>query len=198
MNNIICIAGDSSTGKSFLANYISSNLEDCLIYECDRYHLYERNNIIWKTYTQLNSEYNNLKLLREDLLKLKNNIELYRHEYDHSNGKFTENKLISPKKYIIVVGLHTLYDSIIELSNYNIYINVDNDLKNNWKYNRDTSVRNYDKSECLIHIERRKTDFKKYIEFQINNANYILNINYDNINITNEYYNEILKNIKKI
>lgn len=196
MNKIICIAGDSSTGKSFLANYIFSNLEDCLIYDCDRYHLYERNNIIWKTYTQLNPEYNNLDLLKKDLLNLKNNNKIYSREYDHTNGKFTVEKLVIPKKYIIVTGLHTLYDNIIKLSDYNIYIDVDNNLKDKWKYNRDISSRNYNKDECLKQINRRKIDFKKYIEMQIKKADYILNINSNNINNITEYYNEIIDKIK--
>ena len=129
MNKIICIAGDSASGKTTLANYLSYNLDNCLVYECDRYHLYERNNDIWKSFTQLNPSFNNLELLKEDLIKLKNNNIIKRHEYDHSNGTFTELKTIIPKKYIIVVGLHTLYDNFKDISDYNIYIDIDNDLK---------------------------------------------------------------------
>ena len=194
MNKIICIAGDSASGKTTLANYLSSNLNNCLIYECDRYHLYERNNEIWKSFTQLNYNYNNLELLREDLIKLKNNIIIERHEYDHSNGTFTKPKTIIPQKYIIVIGLHTLYDNFKDISDYKIYIDIDNDLKNKWKYERDIKYRNYKKEDCLLQIDRRKKDFEEFIKFQKNNADHVLSIGINN-NI-DELYNKIYLLIK--
>jgi uridine kinase len=193
MNKIICIAGDSASGKTTLANYLSINLNNCLVYECDKYHLYERNNDIWKSFTQLNPSFNNLELLKEDLIKLKNNNIILRHEYDHSNGTFTELKTIIPNKYIIVVGLHTLYDNFKDISDYKIYINIDDDLKKKWKYDRDIKYRNYNKKNCLLQIERRIKDFKDFIEFQKNNADYIINIDI-NTNIE-EIYKIILYNI---
>lgn len=192
MNKIICISGDSSTGKSTLANYLSSNLNNCLIYECDRYHLYERNNDIWKLFTQLNPKYNNLNLLKEDLINLKNNNIITRHEYDHSNGTFTEPKKIIPTKNIIVIGLHTLYDNLKEISDFKIYIDVDINLKEKWKYDRDIKSRNYKKEECLLQIERRKKDFKEFIEFQKNNADHVLSINNES-NIDKLYENLLKK-----
>lgn len=193
MNKIICISGDSSTGKSALAKYLSSNLNNCLIYECDRYHLYERNNDIWKSFTQLNPKYNNLNLLKEDLINLKKNNIIARYEYDHSNGTFTEPKIIIPTKNIIVTGLHTLYDNLKEISDFKIYIDVDINLKEKWKYDRDIKSRNYKKEECLLQIERRKKDFKEFIEFQKNNADYVLSIN--NESNINELYENLLEKL---
>lgn len=87
---------------------------------------------------------------------------------------------------------------INDISDYKIYINVENKLKYEWKYNRDISSRNYNKTECLLQINRRKLDFINYIEIQKNNANYFLDINDNNIKDINIKYNEIIDNIKSL
>src|SRR6185503_3576733 len=106
----IAICGDSASGKSRLANWLAFACygPDVVLLECDRYHKWERNDLHWLNYTQLNPEANDLALLEQDIAALKRGETIYRRQYDHETGTFTVPQRILPEKNLIVCGLHTL------------------------------------------------------------------------------------------
>ena len=76
MNKLICISGTSGVGKTTIANLLSCIMENdsSIIISGDDCHKWERNNEMWKKFTHLNPEANNIELEFETLLKLKNKI----------------------------------------------------------------------------------------------------------------------------
>ena len=187
MNNIIAICGDSGSGKTTLAKELSLKIKNSMIFECDRYHKWERNNWNWKYYTHLNPSANNIDIMIEDLEKLKNNESISQIKYDHSSGNFTENQIITPCKNIFVCGLHSFYIK----SDINIYIDVEENLKYVWKINRDFKNRGYTIEEILKNIERRKSEYNNYVYPEINKSDILISYSWEkklkkNIKIIND------------
>ena len=174
---VIAIAGDSASGKSTLMRYIQEIMprESYLSIETDSYHKWERSDENWKSYTHLNPEANHLEKMSEDVLRLKigNNISLI--EYDHSTGKFTQGKLTESKPFLILCGLHTLYQkSLLKNLDLKIFLDIEEDLKINWKIKRDTEERKYTVDKIMETIIKRKDDSEKYIQPQKNSADFII------------------------
>lgn len=179
------IAGDSSSGKSYLADYLASKLGDVTLLETDRYHLYERNDSHWKEFTQLNVEMNDLQLMVQDITALKSGKTVWRRAYNHSNGTFTNPQEIIPSKYLIVPGLHTLmYPYLFDL---NIFMDPDRDLTVSWKIARDTTKRGYSQNEVLEQIRRREPDYQQYIRPQMYQADVI--IKFEAKDYVSQYWN---------
>lgn len=163
---IIGIAGDSGAGKS---SYIRV-LEDCLgkerimFIEGDGDHRWERNNTHWEEFTQLNPKANYLYRQAEDIKLLKAGNTVERVDYDHSTGKFTEKKRVSPNRFVIACGLHALYlPQMRRYTDLKVYLDTDENLRRYWKIQRDTKSRGYSKEKVMKQILDRVPDAEKYI-----------------------------------
>jgi uridine kinase len=196
--NIIAISGDSGSGKTTLANTLKSLYSNnYLVLETDRYHKWERNDINYNTYTHLNPYSNFLEKMYYDLYHLKIGNNIFQIDYDHNTGKFTQKEKIESKENIILCGLHTLYNNEInKIIDLKIYMDTDALLKQKWKIERDINKRGYNINTILDQINKRKEDYEKYILYQKDNADIIINfyeneekikckIIIQNINITN-------------
>lgn len=190
-SKLIGIAGDSATGKSTLSQIISEILcDDILILEGDAYHKWERGNEKWKKITHLNPKANFLYRQAHEIKFLKNGSKRKMIEYDHSCGKFIDKKIIYPKKFIIINGLHTLYlKKMRKLINLKVYMDSESNLKKFWKLKRDVILRHKNKENVLEDIEKRREDYYKYILPQIQYADIV--IFYFDKNMREEYVDNL-------
>lgn len=174
----IGIAGDSGAGKSKLLDKIEhlfGSGKDILFIEGDGDHRWARNDENWDYYTALNPQANYLYRQAEDIKRLKNGNHVFRAEYDHNTGTFTEQKKVNTKKYIVLCGLHSLYlPSLREELDLKIYMDTDNVLRNYWKIRRDTVNRGYSKEKIVEQINNRIADAEKYIYPQKQYADVII------------------------
>ena len=175
---MLAVCGDSGSGKSTLSKVISAYLVNSTVVECDRYHKWERGSSSWKTFTHLNPEANHLSLMNGDALILKSGLPVFRREYDHSTGTFTEDQLINPSKNIVMCGLHTFYD-VEDLYNLKIFMETDKELKTQWKIARDSNKRGYSTSEVKEQIRIRQTDYNKFLKPKAKDADLIVNFRSD-------------------
>lgn len=180
-DRFFAICGDSGTGKTTLSKLLLPYFSNSFSLEGDRYHKWERNNPNWDSLTHLNPEANNINKMNKDVFDLKDGKSVYQVEYDHKNGNFTDEKEISASN-VIVCGLHSLYNDN-NLYNLKIYMDPDPDLKKEWKIKRDVLERGYKESDVIKSIEKRKEDFKKYIEPQRELADIIVNFFNKNDNL---------------
>jgi uridine kinase len=126
-----------------------------------------------KAYAALQKDAADTKL-SEDAFKLKLGEDIFTVDYDHSTGRFTEPEHIEPAPYTIFCGLHTLYkESLRELCDLKIYIDTHEELKMLWKMERDTTHRGTSAERLLQTMERRKPDFKTFIDPQKDSADII-------------------------
>ena len=162
----IGISGDSGAGKSTLIEMIKNIFEEknILFLEGDGDHKWERGDEMWKQITALNPKANYIHKQAEDLNKLRRSQNVFRVEYDHDTGKFTESSKVKSKPYIVLCGLHALYlPKMRKNLDLKIYMDVDEKLRRYWKIQRDVYQRGYKKEKVLEAIEQRMPDAVKYI-----------------------------------
>lgn len=162
----IGIAGDSGTGKSELLEKIEDTLgrDKILHIEGDGDHRWERGSSDWEKYTHLDPRANYLYRQAEDISILRAGSMVTRVDYDHKTGRFTEQKRIKPKPYIILCGLHPLFlPKSREALDLKIYMDTDEKLRRFWKIKRDTTTRGYSSEKIVEQIEKRIPDAEKYI-----------------------------------
>lgn len=173
--NVFAICGDSGSGKTTLSNILKQYFNNSFLLECDRYHKWERHNKNWKKFTHLNPEANYLAKIQDDVFNLKLGKTVYRVNYDHNNGKFTDEERIYPSNNIIVCGLHSLYGNNEHIYDFKIFMDTNDELKLKWKIERDTNERGHNINNVLNQIDERKDDFQKFIYPQRDKSDLIVN-----------------------
>lgn len=175
---VIGIAGDSGSGKSKLLEKIEhlfGTEKDILFIEGDGDHRWSRNDENWEQYTALNPQANYLYRQAENIRSLKRGNHVLRSEYDHNTGRFTEQRRVDAKKYIVLCGLHSLYLPFLrDEMDLKIYMDTEKELRNFWKIQRDIEKRGYSKEKIVSQIEKRIPDAKKYIYPQKEYADLII------------------------
>lgn len=162
----IGIAGDSGAGKSRLLMMLGELLSEnhILNIEGDGDHRWERGNANWKEMTHLNPRANYLYRQAEDLRVLRGNNAVKRADYDHNTGTFTAKRKLTPRPYIIMCGLHSLYlPQMRQVLDMKIYLDTDEALRCYWKMGRDQGDRGHGREEVMAQIEKRRADAEKYI-----------------------------------
>lgn len=178
---LIGVAGDSGSGKSTFTKAITDIFGDELVTSItvDDYHLYDRKARSEMGITPLLHSANNLKLLEENLRDLKTGKTVLKPVYLHNHGIFGEPEQFSPKKFIIVEGLHPYATNTLRaLYDYTIFVDPERDVKYDWKIRRDMKKRNYDKNEVLEEIIKREPDYIQYVLPQRVVADAVIQIHY--------------------
>ena len=125
--------------------------------------------------THLNPSSNHIHREIEFLKFLKNGISIKRRSYDHNSGKFTLPSKIKSKRIVIYEGLHPFYLSEMKNSfDISFFIKPDEELRKEWKINRDTTKRGYSKEKILKQLKEREHDSLRYIQSQAKLADVII------------------------
>lgn len=169
-NLTLGIGGDSGVGKTTFVNNLSLLLGDRLLkLEGDGEHKWERGDKNWSRYTHLDPKANNIHQQAQAIFNLKNDKAIYRSEYDHATGKFSEPFMVVPKDFIAISGLHPFYlPKLRKTIDLKIYMDTDEKLRQHWKIIRDTKHRGYSLEKIMSQIEARAKDSEKYIHPQKN------------------------------
>jgi len=164
--NVILIGGSSGVGKTTIAHIIKDMYghDNVLALSGDDLHHWERHNPYWDVFTHFHPDANNLERGYNDLRDLIEGKSISRKHYNHDTGEFDSPVIIEPKPIIVYEGLHTLFDEKIRsLGNVKIFVDTEEDLKTEWKMQRDIKKRGYTYSEVTEMIRRRKIDEDWYI-----------------------------------
>jgi phosphoribulokinase len=130
----------------------------------DDYHLNDRNGRKVSGLTALNPLENNFDLMYEQLKELKEGRSVAKPIYNHVNGTLDTPETIEPTPIIIIEGLHPMYDSRVrDLLDFSLYLDISDEVKLNWKVQRDMEERGHSLESILASIEARKPDFDAYI-----------------------------------
>lgn len=177
--NIFAICGDSGSGKTTLGNLLKKYFSSSFMFECDRYHKWERGNDNWKLYSHLNPDANYITKMNKDIFDLKIGKDVYQVDYDHKTGRFTDKEKIETTDNIIVCGLHSLYSDNDAVYNLKIFMDTDINLKYSWKVKRDINERGYSLEKVLNQIKDREKDFIEYIYPQRSRSDIVVNFTTD-------------------
>jgi uridine kinase len=173
---LIGIAGDSATGKTTLLKAINGIIgSNATTLEGDAEHKWERGHEKWNELTHLNPKANFLYQQLSHLLNLKKGLATTRSDYNHNTGKFDTSKKIRPKDFVLIAGLHPFYlKGARENIDLKIFLDVDEELRKNWKVVRDCKKRGYSEEKVLEQIQQREVDAQKYISPQKDHADLVI------------------------
>ncbi len=191
---VLGISGNSGAGKSTLSNDIKDILkENVLQIEGDADHKWEREDENWKAITHLDPKANYLYKQYQDILDLKKGNPIFRREYDHKTGKFTEEKKYIPKDFIIISGLHTFYLPMMRnIVDIKVFLAPQENIRLFWKISREIKKRGYSKEKVIEQINTRKKDAKIFIQPQEKYADIIIKY------FTEEHLNKIPQKLSDI
>ena len=178
---LIGICGGTGSGKSTIANKIVEYFKNESVVKIlsDSY---------YKNYLNLNLEersklnYDHPKsidfeLLKNNLISLKSNKKIEEPIYSYKTHKrLKKNKVLFSKKIIIIEGLHIFCDKrIINLIDFGIYLDLDENTRLQRRIKRDVSSR----SRSIKEVEQRyftmcKPMHEKYIDCSKKHADIIL------------------------
>ena len=174
---VIGVGGNSGTGKTTLLLDLKNILGSKLTHlEGDGDHKWNRHNANWKQLTHLNPKANWLHRQTENIMHLKDKKPIWRVNYNHKTGLFTQPQKIQPNDFIAISGLHPFYlPKTRRLIDFKIYLDPSINVQCHWKTIRDMKQRGYSKEKVLEEIKKRKLDYQKYINPQKKFSDIIIN-----------------------
>ena len=176
---IIGISGDSGSGKDTLAETVAAFLGNSKTTHLsgDNYHLWDRHKPMWKVMTHLHPLANDLTQLRSDVYALRSGKSVSGRHYDHTTGSMTKVSPINSNDFIVVSGLHALYDPKLNyVYDIKVFLDMDEQLRQFFKIQRDVHARGHSKEQVAKSIENRKSDREHFIQPQLTAADIIFKI----------------------
>ncbi len=174
---LIGIAGDSGSGKDTLAQLIRETLGkgNSLQTNGDDYHRWPRGHEAWNDTTQLSPKGNWVLMPVEHAEHLKNGEPVRKPLYDHDTGRFTDPMILTPRRFVLFVGLHAFaLRRMRSLLDLRIYLDPDEALRRIWKIERDERERGYAREQVLAKIAEREADSAQYVRPQRQFADWIV------------------------
>ncbi|MEL6197781.1 MAG: hypothetical protein AAFT19_08035, partial [Pseudomonadota bacterium] len=175
----IGVAGDSGVGKDTLSDGVAGLFRSPLVAQIsgDDYHIWDRNKPMWRAMTHLNPKANYLDRFTSNVADLIDRRWVRARHYDHSIGRMTKPRLISPGEIVIVSGLHALWSvQLNDLYDLRVYLDMDEGLRRFLKIQRDVKERGHPLERVQQSIERRARDATAFIHPQKDEAQLILEL----------------------
>ena len=162
----IGVAGDSGSGKTTFTGAIREIFGEDLVssFSLDDYHRYDRGERRNLGITPLSPDANRIDRIERDLESLKRGEGIEKPVYNHGTGTFDPPVFFTPKKILILEGLHTLFTPELRgLLDFTLFVDPDEEVKQFWKMKRDTGDRGYRTDEVEGELEGRAADYREYI-----------------------------------
>ena len=176
---VIGVAGDSGAGKDTFCDAITGLFGEhsVVTHSGDDYHLWDRQKPMWQMMTHLNPMANDLEGYSRDLISLTDGKHIQSRHYDHQIGKMSQPQQIESNDFIIASGLHALYLPILrDCYNLKIYLDIDEDLRQHFKFQRDVGERGHNAEQVLNGFKEREADSVRFIRPQVAFADLILSL----------------------
>jgi len=166
---ILGVVGDSATGKSTLCKGIADILgpEQVSVICTDDYHSYSRAERAENGISALDPKGNYVDIIEQHLELLRNGRPILKPIYNHDHGTLDRPEYIESKPFIIVEGLLGYTTRRMrECYDVKIYLDPSEDLRVDWKLNRDTKDRGYTAEEVRSSLKKREGDSIEFIQPQ--------------------------------
>ena len=177
----IGVAGDSGSGKTTFTQGIRSIFGEDLVstITLDDYHSLDREERREKGLTALNPKANRIEQLERDLILLKRGVPVEKPSYNHATGTFNPPEIFSPKKILILEGLHTLFTPTLrKYLDFTLFVDPAKQVKYDWKIHRDVDQRGYSRDTVSQEIADREPEYERYIAPQKEYADAVIGIDY--------------------
>jgi len=171
------IVGDSGSGKTTITRGLVRVLgEDQITHFCtDDYHRYDRRQRAERNITPLHPECNHLDMLEQHLSHLRKSEPIMKPTYQHGDGTFGPPDYFVPGRFLITEGLLAFYNrELCDMFDVRVYLSPPEDLRRQWKVQRDCSRRGYTTDQVLAELDRREPDSESFIRPQRHNADIVV------------------------
>ncbi|AQA05240.1 phosphoribulokinase [Mycobacterium sp. MS1601] len=166
---LLAIAGDSASGKSTVAGGLVAALgpQRCVSISTDDYHRFDRSERVSRHQTPLHPDSNYLEILAQHLQLLATGQPILKPVYDHRSGLLLRPQLIEPREFVIVEGLLSLHNSLARACfDIAVYLDPDEEVRRQWKIQRDTTTRGYTTDQVLAELAERTEDAVAHVHPQ--------------------------------
>lgn len=174
---ILGIVGDSAAGKSTLTSGLVKLLgEERVTHVCvDDYHKYDRAERRALNITPLHPDCNYLDVFELHLERLHYGQPILKPVYLHATGMHGRPEYVKPREFVIVEGLLGFHTATMrQFYDVKVYLDPPEELRRQWKINRDTAKRGYTVEQVLADLERREPDAAAFIRPQRNYADIVV------------------------
>lgn len=171
------VVGDSAAGKTTITKDIARILgEDNVTMICtDDYHRYNRQQRKEMNISALDPECNYIDIMEQHLDLLRRGHPILKPVYNHRTGDFGPPEYIEPKEYIIAEGLLGFHTRTMRRPfDVKVYLAPEEDLRIQWKIQRDTVKRGYTREQVLASLEKRVNDSKDFIQPQYGHGDIVV------------------------
>lgn len=174
---MVGVVGDSAAGKTtFTRGLVRVLGESQVTHACtDDYHRFDRHQRAKLGITPLHPDCNYIDVLTQDLMTLRSGRSILKPVYRHTDGTFGPSTYISPGAFNIIEGLlgyHT--GELRECYDVRVYLAPPEEVRRQWKVQRDCSRRGYTTDEVLLELDRREPDSAAFIRPQERYADIVL------------------------
>jgi len=171
------IVGDSGSGKTTITRGLVRVLgEDQVTHFCaDDYHRYDRRQRAERGITPLDPECNHLDVLAQHLGHLRANEPVMKPIYRHTDGTFGAPVYLQPARFVVSEGLLAFHNQeLCDMFDVRVYLAPPEELRRQWKVQRDCSRRGYTTDQVLSELDRREPDSEAYIRPQRERADIVV------------------------
>ncbi len=166
---ILGVVGDSASGKTTLTRGLVRVLgEDDVTHICtDDYHRYDRKERADMNITPLNPNCNYMDIIAQHLKLLHAGEPILKPVYRHSDGTFGPPVYVKPNRFMVIDGLFGYYlPEMRDAYDVRVYLNPPEELRRQWKVQRDCSRRGYTTDQVLADLDKREPDSEAHIRPQ--------------------------------
>jgi phosphoribulokinase len=166
---ILGVVGDSAAGKTTLTRGLVRLLGDEHVTHvaADDYHRYDRRQRAERALTPLHPDCNYIDIMEAHLAELRAGRPILKPVYHHADGTFGPPEYVTPAQFTIVEGLLCYHTKALrDCFDVRVFLAPPEDLRRQWKVQRDCSRRGYTTDQVLEELDRREPDSELFIRPQ--------------------------------
>jgi phosphoribulokinase len=166
---ILGVVGDSATGKTTITRGLVRMLGENNVTHiaADDYHRYDRRQRAEHGITPLHPDCNYIDIMERHFAELHEGRPILKPVYQHKDGTFGAPVYVKPEQFTVIEGLlgyHT--EELRDCYDVRVFLAPPEDLRRQWKVQRDCSRRGYTTDQVLEELDRREPDSELYIRPQ--------------------------------
>lgn len=166
---LLGVVGDSGAGKTTITRGLVRLLGEKHVTHiaADDYHRYDRRQRVEHAITPLHPDCNHLDILEQDLAHVRAGRAILKPVYRHQDGTFQPPVYVPPRRFTVVEGLlgyHT--PALRDVFDVRVFLAPPEELRREWKVQRDCSRRGYTSDQVLEELDRREPDSQSFIRPQ--------------------------------
>jgi phosphoribulokinase len=187
---ILGVVGDSAAGKTTITRGLVRLLGEQHVTHiaADDYHRFDRKQRAARGITPLHPDCNYLDIMEQDLAQVLAGRSILKPVYQHKDGTFGPPVYVTPRQFTVVEGLLGYHTTALRESfDVRVFLAPTEDLRRQWKVQRDCTRRGYTTDQVLDELDRREPDSESFIRPQQRYADIVVSFNVPDGRVDHEH-----------